>query len=72
MLLNGLPTQIISQMLNDPRTQEITHLIDVKEDQGFITLSGSVPSEKARQAAEEIARETEGVVDVHNQLDVGT
>ncbi len=68
MLLNGLSTLIISSMLNDPRTQEVTHLITIRTHQGNITLSGRVPTEKARQAVEEIARETQGVDSIQNDL----
>ncbi len=70
MLLSGLSTQIFSAMLNDPRTQDTTGTITINTDQGIVTLSGNVPDEKARQAAEEISWETEGVIDVQNRLTV--
>lgn len=44
--------------------------IDVDTRDANITLTGSVPSEDARQRAEELARATEGVRSVRNELTV--
>jgi osmotically-inducible protein OsmY len=44
--------------------------VDVDTKNGVVTLSGSVPSEAAREAAERLAGETEGVSRVMNSLKV--
>ncbi len=72
MFIDGLSAIITSAILSDPRTRDITPMISVSSNFGIITLNGQVPSEQVRQAAEEIARETEGVVYVHNELNVGS
>ncbi len=46
--------------------------IDVDTRNGVVTLAGSVESQAARQLAESIARETEGVSRVVNRLTVGS
>ncbi|MFI5165857.1 MAG: BON domain-containing protein, partial [Thermoanaerobaculales bacterium] len=45
--------------------------IDVGSSQGVVTLIGRVSSEKIKNEAERIARDTKGVKDVHNELTVG-
>jgi len=45
--------------------------IDVDTVDGKVTLTGKVPSEGDRDEAERLARDTEGVVDVVNNLEVG-
>jgi hypothetical protein len=52
----------------DERTGEAP--IEVVDDGGVITLTGTVDSEEARDAAGEIARSVEGVVSVTVDLDV--
>ena len=47
-----------------------TRQVDVDTKGGIVTLKGSVPSDAAKQAAEVIAQETEGVVRVVNDLTV--
>ena len=44
--------------------------IAVHTDRGTVTLTGEVDSQAERQLAARIARETEGVTNVENQLDV--
>jgi hyperosmotically inducible periplasmic protein len=44
--------------------------IAVHTDRGTVTLTGEVDSQAERQLAGRIARETEGVTNVENQLDV--
>jgi osmotically-inducible protein OsmY len=44
--------------------------IDVVNNQGTITLSGTVPTEDARQAAERVSKKQRGVVLVVNELKV--
>jgi osmotically-inducible protein OsmY len=43
-------------------------VIEVKENQGIIILKGTVESRQDKLAAEELARQQEGVVDVINNL----
>ena len=45
--------------------------IDVDTQNGVVTLSGRVTKPEAKVAAERIARETEGVKEVHNNITVG-
>jgi hyperosmotically inducible periplasmic protein len=44
--------------------------VDVDTKNGIVTLRGSVPSDAAKQAAELIAHDTDGVVKVVNNLTV--
>ncbi len=44
--------------------------VDVTTRSGVVTLAGTVPSEAARSAAEELARDTDGVTRVVNKLTV--
>ena len=48
------------------------HQIDVDTRKGVVTLKGRVENAQQKQEAEQIARETEGVKRVNNQLSVGT
>lgn len=45
--------------------------IDVDTTEGVVTLKGTVENEQQKQQAEQIARDTEGVKRVQNQLTVG-
>ncbi len=63
--------RVSNALFNDPRTHNSIHNIEVAFNQGTITLTGKVRDEKTKSAAEEIARETSGVVSVHNNLSVG-
>jgi hyperosmotically inducible protein len=45
--------------------------IGVTTNGGVVTLTGQVPSAEAKQRAEAIASQTDGVVRVDNQLTVG-
>jgi osmotically-inducible protein OsmY len=46
------------------------HGIEVLDSNGIITLRGVVPTRDARERAEAIAREVQGVTTVINELDV--
>jgi osmotically-inducible protein OsmY len=59
---------IANALLEDPRTGDA--IIDVANDRGIVTLTGTVASEEIRQAAEEIARDNRGVITVVNELKV--
>ena len=60
--------RVWNALLEDPRTEEA--IIDVANERGIITLTGSVDSEETRQAAEQIARDDQGVISVVNALKV--
>jgi osmotically-inducible protein OsmY len=63
-----ITTKIQSQYFLDTRVKG--HDIDVDTQKGVVTLTGSVSSPELKQAAEEIARDTEGTVRVINRLTV--
>jgi osmotically-inducible protein OsmY len=60
----------MSELMNDPRTRDYCQNIEVAADRGMVTLSGTVPSEQVHQAAEEIARNTQGVISVIDEMKV--
>jgi osmotically-inducible protein OsmY len=45
-------------------------VIEIKDDEGIITLKGTVESEQDRVAAEALTRQQAGVVDVINNLHI--
>jgi hypothetical protein len=49
-----------------------SHFIHISADRGVITLRGNVPTESLRRQAEQLARNTVGMVNVQNELTVGT
>ena len=49
-----------------------SHNIDVDTDNGVVTLKGDVGSLRERDAAEQLARETDGVKRVVNELKIAT
>jgi osmotically-inducible protein OsmY len=60
--------RVRTALANDERTREFG--IDVVDDNGLVTLRGTVTSRETRQTAEQIAREQKGVIDVINDLQV--
>jgi len=60
--------RVLDALQNDPRTRKA--VIEASSLGGVITLTGTVRSEAERQAAEEIAREQEGVLSVMNEIKV--
>jgi osmotically-inducible protein OsmY len=44
--------------------------ITVSVEEGYVTLSGNVSNVAAREAAEQVASYTFGVIDVHNEIEV--
>jgi hyperosmotically inducible protein len=63
-----ISTKIKGKLAADPEINKFN--IDVDVLQGVVTLSGTVKTERAHEHAEEIARRTEGVVDVKNLIEV--
>jgi len=66
-----MSTRVSTDLLNDPRTKNFAHQVEVIADRGIVTLSGTVPNETVRQAAEEIARQSPGVITVQDELKIG-
>lgn len=61
--------RVADALLEDPRTEQA--IIDVANDRGIITLTGTVDSDEIRAAAEVITRKQQGVLTVVNELKVG-
>jgi hypothetical protein len=64
----GVTSKIKSSYAQDDLVK--AHEINVTTREGVVTLTGEVPSMEARQQAVRLARETEGVTDVIDQLAV--
>ena len=63
-----LQHQVQAAFMNDQEMQDYD--IEVLDDNGIITLRGTVPTREASDRAEAIARDMTGVVNVINELDV--
>lgn len=63
-----ITTRVKTAMLNDPTVGGLR--IDVDTYKGVVTLSGRVKSEEERRRALEIARQTDGVAQVKDALQV--
>ncbi len=63
-----LPDQIQTAFSKDEEMQDSD--IEVLDNNGIITLRGTVPTRAARDKAEALVRNMDGVVDVINELDV--
>jgi len=61
--------QMVQAALNEDREMQ-EHGIEVLDTNGIITLTGTVPTPHARERAETIVREVDGVTNVINELDV--
>ena len=57
----------VQAMLTGDRSSNFTR-VDVRSDQGVVSLVGVVPSARQRARAEELTRNVEGVKRVSNQL----
>ena len=55
-------------LLDDPRTKE--HGIEALDDNGLITLEGSVPSREVSETAETVVESVSGVASVLNRLEI--
>ena len=60
--------RVLDALQNDPRTRDA--VIDATFHQGAVTLSGIVNSHQISEAADEIARQQEGVITVINDMRV--
>lgn len=63
-----ITSKITSGLIQNPATHALT--IDVETRKGRVVLSGEVQSEAEKREVEQIARRTNGVVSVENQLKV--
>jgi osmotically-inducible protein OsmY len=64
----GITTKVKSQLAADTQTSAIKIAVDTTNR--VVTLSGVVPTEKEKSRAEQIARTTEGVAQVVNNITV--
>ena len=64
----ALTAAVKARLLADPRVGALA--IDVGGQNGIVTLKGSAGNEEAKAAAEEVARETEGVTVVVSLIKV--
>ena len=60
--------RVSAALEEDERTAK--YKIEVIDQDGLVTLKGTVPSEEVVEAAVEIAREQEGVVDVVDAMEI--
>lgn len=70
MVDNRISDAIYAGMLNDANLAAAAQEVDVKTENGSVTLSGRVPSASQRTALELKARNTSGVQSVDNQVEV--
>jgi osmotically-inducible protein OsmY len=66
--LSELRTQLQAAFLEDDLLHE--HGVEILDSNGVITLTGVVPTVEVRERAEAIARQTDGVTNVINEIDV--
>jgi hypothetical protein len=62
--------QVENALENDPQTRDLD--VDVESEDGTIVLTGTVENEQARQRAEQVARNVQGVNMVENRIEVGS
>ena len=65
----GITSKVKSKLIADPEVS--AHNIDVDTEEGTVYLTGRVKTQKQKDEAERLARDTEGVVKVVNHLNVG-
>ena len=63
-----LAQRVSAALQDDSRTRDAA--IDVVDESGIVTLTGSVASEDIREAAEEVTQQQEDVVEVINDLQI--
>ncbi|MFO7917280.1 MAG: BON domain-containing protein [Anaerolineae bacterium] len=66
--MSPVAERVTEALANDPQTAQ--YAIEVIDDNGLITLRGTVASEEDLTRAVEIARAQTGVLDVVNELEV--
>lgn len=68
----GITAKVMTRLATDERTDAAASDVEVDTRAGVVTLAGAVDGEKAKTAAEEIARAIEGVSRVVNKIKVGS
>lgn len=66
--MTDLQVQVQKAILEDQRIKEFG--IEALDDNGVITLRGTVPSREVKKIADTVVESVEGVVDVVDALDV--
>jgi hyperosmotically inducible protein len=66
----GLTSKIKTKMAADPVVK--AHQIDVDTNNGVVTLTGNIDSLEAKERALQLAKETKGVVEVRDMIEVRT
>jgi hyperosmotically inducible protein len=66
----GLTSKIKTKLAADPVVK--AHQIDVDTNNGVVTLTGNIDSQDAKDRALQIAKETKGVVEVRDMIEVRT
>jgi len=69
-ILSELQHKVQKALMEDARTRE--YGVDVFEQNGVITLKGTVPSREVSETAESLAKDVFGVRGVINELEVST
>ncbi len=69
MVEKPLAARISEALLRDKRTKNLA--VDVSVVGAQVTLTGTVPSASDRKAAEDVARATQGVAGVINEVRIG-
>ena len=64
----GLTSKIKTKLAADPVVK--AHQIDVDSNNGVVTLTGNIDSQDAKDRALQIAKETKGVVEVRDMIEV--
>jgi hyperosmotically inducible protein len=67
---SGIAAKIKTKLAADPEVNPFN--VDVDVNEGVVRLSGKVEDPEARVQAEELARNTEGVVRVVNDIELGS
>jgi osmotically-inducible protein OsmY len=66
--MNTIREKVEDALSGDPRTQDAA--IEVLNENGVVTLGGTVPERETSTAAESIAEQVDGVVSVVNEIQV--
>ncbi|MCD6060110.1 MAG: hypothetical protein K0S16_421 [Moraxellaceae bacterium] len=66
----AITTRVKAKLMADDRVKATD--INVDTANGIVTLTGNVKNDAAKQAAEDLARQVEGVASIDNQVTVGT
>ena len=65
---NPIERRVLDALDENEKTSGLP--IEVVDSEGVVTLEGSVPTREAKQLAEQITEEQEGVLEVINDLEI--